>query len=179
MSPLKSFRRAPGPSRNNRSHAQTPRGEVCPPSSALPPGSYHFAMGALENESPAKRLGVRFRRRLRRALKPGLAPPAIDRAGTEQAKVTEPGAAPHALEDDGRGLHLAHDAGLLVDELLDLRQYAIDSAGIGDHLGVIVEAAVLVLPVERGEDLLVRLHPHQFARLQPEFRNRCVRGVLQ
>ena len=49
-----------------------------------------------------------------------------------------------------------------------MRAWTIDAATIGDHFDIEGHAAVHVMSVDRRQDPIERLHPHQFPRLKIE-----------
>src|SRR6185312_11914530 len=126
------------------------------------------SIGTATSAPPAGCEAASARPRSFDALQPDLPEIREDAARAEHAAIAVAGLAGGAVQDDGGGLEAHHLAGLLFDDLVHPRQHGVLAAAVGDVLGVEVEAAVLVVLVERRQDVAVRLDPDALARLQVE-----------
>ena len=109
-------------------------------------------------------------------LEPFLAPPGVKASWAEHSTSTELRFAHDSVEDDSRRLQRFDATGLLVNKARDLGIDAISAAAEGHELDVEVHAAMHVSGRQGCENLLVRLHANEIARLetQSRYRNRLV-----
>src|SRR4029077_20991884 len=99
------------------------------------------------------------------ALEPDLAPPGINTARAEHLARAVVRAAPHTVQNDRRRLQCPHLAGLFVDETFNDRFDPAHLAAIRHELDIEKQAPVLVIRVQRCQDLLQGLHTNKITGL--------------
>src|SRR5438105_2186058 len=73
-----------------------------------------------------------------------------------------------AIENDAFVAESHHGSRLWIDDLFDAGQHAVDTVAVLDHFRVEPHAAILVVRVQRRDDLVVALDLHPFAGTQVE-----------
>src|SRR4029077_10107643 len=100
------------------------------------------------------------------ALEPNLTPVWINTPRAEQSTPAVSGLANDRIQDDAGCFHFLHSSCFLINDLSDSLQHSVSLATIRNLFSIKIQAAIPAIGVQRFQDFLMRLDPHQFAWLK-------------